>query len=53
MFSFVDLASPEPAVLRVQWIPACAGMTIMQVRTRNLITLSFAGKEIGVGFTPA
>jgi hypothetical protein len=25
---FADLACPEPAVLRVQWIPACAGMTI-------------------------
>jgi hypothetical protein len=40
---FTDLACPEPAVLRVQWIPACAGMTITPVRARNLITASFAG----------
>jgi hypothetical protein len=43
MCGFADIACPEPAVLRVQWIPACSGMTIMPVRVRNLITPSFAG----------
>jgi hypothetical protein len=40
---FTDLARPEPAVLRVQWIPASAGMTTKPVRARNLITASKAG----------
>jgi hypothetical protein len=31
---FTDLACPEPAVLRVQWIPAFAGMAITPVRVR-------------------
>jgi hypothetical protein len=40
---FIDLGCPEPALLRVQWIPACAGMTTMAMRARNLITASQAG----------
>jgi hypothetical protein len=35
------LPALEPAVLRVRWIPACAGMTIMPVHARNLITPAF------------
>jgi hypothetical protein len=31
---FTDLACPEPAVRRVQSIPACAGMTIVPVRAK-------------------
>jgi hypothetical protein len=45
--SFIDLAGLEPAVLRVQWIPASAGMTIMPERAHNLITASFRGNDDG------
>jgi hypothetical protein len=45
MCDFADLDCPEPAVPQVQWIPACAGMTNMRVRARNLITAAFRGND--------